>query len=77
MLNELTGKKDVNTNALSEAERRSLMTGSKISGPTLAIAGATPLTTDVKPGVTTVGSLSFHTNGSIKSESVSKTLFDV
>jgi len=69
LLNELTGKKDVNTNALSEAERRSLMTGSKISGPTLAIAGATPLTTDVKPGVTTVGSLSFHTNGSIKSES--------
>ena len=40
-MNELTGKKDTASTTLSFEDQRSLMTGAKTSGPTLAIAGAT------------------------------------
>ncbi|CAF0873078.1 unnamed protein product [Adineta ricciae] len=41
LINELTGKKDSDANGLSLEDRKGLMSGSRTSGPTLAIAGAT------------------------------------
>ncbi|UJR21217.1 hypothetical protein I4U23_024314 [Adineta vaga] len=42
LINELTGKKDSDTSALSLEDRKNLMSGSRTSGPTLAIAGGMP-----------------------------------
>jgi hypothetical protein len=43
-MNELTGKKDTSSTSLSFDDQRSLMTGSRSNGPTLAIGGAPPTT---------------------------------
>ena len=63
LMNELTGRKDTDNNGLSFADRKSLMTGSKIAGPTLAItagfgASAVP---ESKP----IPSTTFNANGSM------------
>ncbi|CAF3405393.1 unnamed protein product [Rotaria sp. Silwood1] len=44
LINELTGKKDSDTNALSLEDRKGLMNGSRTNGPTLAITGGVPVT---------------------------------
>ena len=41
-MNELTGKKDNNASSLSFDDQRNLMSGSRTSGPTLAIGGTNP-----------------------------------
>ena len=41
-MNELTGKKDSGSTTLSFEDQRSLMTGARTTGPTLAIGGAHP-----------------------------------
>ena len=69
-MNELSGKKDTESTALSEAERRSLMSGSKAAGPTLAITNGSSSATDTKPGTTTIGSTSFNANGAMKTDYV-------
>lgn len=38
-MNELTGKKESEANALSLEDRKNLMSGTRTSGPTLAIGG--------------------------------------
>ncbi|CAF0801409.1 unnamed protein product [Rotaria sordida] len=64
LMNELMGKK--NTNTLSLDDQRSLMTGSKTTGSALAITGGTYSSiTDDNRTVTTVGSVSFNSNGSM------------
>ncbi|CAF0817704.1 unnamed protein product [Rotaria sp. Silwood1] len=70
LMNELMGKKNTNTNTLSLDDQRSLMTGSKTTGPTLAIAGGTSSsTTDSNRNTTTVGTVSFNSNGSMNTNS--------
>ncbi|CAF2110174.1 unnamed protein product [Rotaria magnacalcarata] len=44
LMNELTGKKDSDTNSLSLEDRKNLMSGSRTNGPTLAITGGIPPT---------------------------------
>ncbi len=59
-MDELAGKQSANTNALSLDDQRNLMSGSRITGPTLAIADGS--SSDSKR---TVGVVSFNTNGSM------------
>ena len=69
-MNELTGKKDTNTNALSLDDQRALMNGSRLSGTTLAIAGGpTASITDSKETGKTIGTVSFNSNGSMNIDS--------
>jgi len=42
LINELTGKKESDSNNLSLEDRKGLMSGSRTAGPTLAIAGGAP-----------------------------------
>jgi hypothetical protein len=69
-MNELTGKKDTNTNNLSLDDQRNLMSGSKTMGPTLAIANGSSSAssssiTNSREPVKTVGTVSFNSNGTM------------
>jgi len=68
LMNELTGKKEVDSNALSLEDRRNLMTGSRANGPMLAIAGG-PSSSTTNGAVTTIGATSFNSNGSMNTNS--------
>ncbi|CAF2342137.1 unnamed protein product [Rotaria sp. Silwood2] len=66
LMNELMGKKNPNPNTLSLDDQRNLMTGSKTTGPTLAITGGTSSSIiDGNRTVPTVGTVSFNSNGSM------------
>jgi hypothetical protein len=64
-MDELAGKQSANTNALSLDDQRNLMSGSRITGPTLAIADGSSSDHSKR----TVGAVSFNANGSMNIDS--------
>ncbi|CAF3301403.1 unnamed protein product [Rotaria sp. Silwood2] len=70
LMNELMRKTNTNTNTLSLDDQRNLMTGSKTTGPTLAITDeASSSITDSNRTITTVGIIPFNSNGLMNTNS--------
>jgi hypothetical protein len=68
-LNEVNGKKDINTNTLSLTDQRNLMSGLRSNGPTLPIAGESSSSSSSPRPVKGAGAVSFNSNGSMNIDS--------